>query len=72
MSQIPQTVETLAQMGANIEITAAAGFIPQSVERIIQIAVGRGGRVTIDASGYIPSSLERFVQIGGNSVTIRV
>lgn len=72
MSLMPQSVEQLARLGANIEITAEAGFMPQSIETIIQIAVANGSRVTIDAKPYMPQSLERFVQLGGKNITIRV
>lgn len=72
MAILPKSAENLAQMGANIEITKEAGYLPQTVERIIQIAVGRGASVTIEASKYLPTSLERFVAIGKGNVTIKI
>jgi hypothetical protein len=72
MAFMPQSVERFAQLGANIEITADAGFIPQSVEQIIRIAVANGAHVTVDANPFMPQSVDQFIQIGGRNVTIRV
>jgi hypothetical protein len=72
MAILPQSVEKIAQMDANLEITAEANYLPQYVEKIIQIAVANGSHVTIEAGNYLPQSLERFVQIGQGNVTIRI
>lgn len=72
MAILPQSVEKLAQLGANIEITKDANYLPESIERIIQIAVSKGSSVTIDAQSFLPQTLERFVQIGQGKVTIRI
>ena len=72
MAILPQSVERLAQIGVNLEITAEAGYLPQSVEKIIRIAVANGAHVTVEAGKYLPQSLEQFAQIGRDKVTIRV
>lgn len=72
MAILPQSVERLAQLGASIEISAEAGYLPQTVEKIIKIAVANGAHVTVEAGKYLPQSLERFAQLGQTSVTIRV
>ena len=69
---LPQTVERLAEIGANIELTAETGYLPQAIETIIKIVVGKGGHVTVDANGFTPDSLERFAKIGHSNLTIRV
>lgn len=72
MALLPQSVQSIARHGASIEITAAAKYLPQSVEAIIKVAVAAGGHVTIEAGNYLPQTLEKFATIGGKSVTIRV
>jgi hypothetical protein len=62
----------LAHLSADLEITAEAGYLPQSVEKIIQIAVANGAHVTVEAGKYLPQSLEKFAQLGRNDVTIRI
>ncbi|MEZ8241972.1 hypothetical protein AB6C73_26355 [Vibrio splendidus] len=72
MSLFPQTIENLARMGANIEITESTTLFPQTLENIVRLCVAAGGNVTISANGIFPQTLERLVQIGGNNVTIRI
>ncbi|EHK7540119.1 hypothetical protein ICR46_000347 [Vibrio cholerae] len=72
MSLFPQTIEKLARMGANIEITESTTLFPQTLENIVRICVATGGHVTISSHGIFPQTLERLVQIGGNNITIRV
>lgn len=72
MSLFPQTIENLARMGANIEITEGTTLFPQTLENIVRLCVTAGGHVTISSNGMFPQTLERLVQIGGNNVTIRI
>jgi hypothetical protein len=72
MVLLPKTVERLAQIGANIEITDGSNYLPRSIENIIRIAVGKGAHVTIEAGNYLPQSLESFAQIGKQNVTIKI
>ena len=72
MTLLPGAVERLAQIGANIEITDRTNYLPQSIENIIRIAVGKGAHVTIEVGNYLPQSLESFAQIGKQNVTIKV
>jgi len=72
MAILPQSVERLAHIGANVEISSEAGYLPASIEKILHIAVGRGSHVTIHAGRYLPDTLERFAQIGRGNVTIKV
>jgi len=72
MALLPNTVENLARMGANIEVTAETNYLPQTLENIVRIAVGAGGHVTIHAQGKLPQTLENLARIGGNSVTFQV
>ncbi|MBS9958236.1 hypothetical protein [Vibrio alginolyticus] len=72
MSLFPQTIENLARMGANIEITESTTLFPQTLENIVRICVAAGGHVTISSQGIFPQTLERLAQIGGNNITISV
>ena len=72
MAIFPQTAEHLARLGANIEITAAAQYFPQTVNNIVQIVVANGAHITIEAGEYFPQALEHFVQLGGKNVTIKI
>lgn len=72
MTLLPGAVERLAQIGANIEITDGSKYLPQSIENIIRIAVGKGAHVTIEAGNYLPQSLESFAKIGKQNVTIKI
>jgi len=69
---LPATVERLAHLGANIDITDSKSYLPTTVEAIIRAAKASGGHVTISAGKFLPATLESFVRIGGNSVTIRI
>lgn len=70
MSHIPQTVEHLVRIGANVTISKEANFIPQTLESIVRIASGTGAHVTIHGEGHIPQTLENLARIGGKNVTI--
>lgn len=72
MAVLPITAESLARLGANIEITAKSNYLPVTVESIVKIAAQTGAKVTIDAANYLPPSLESFVRLGGKNVTIRI
>lgn len=72
MSFLPNTVENLARLGANIEITSETNYLPQTLENIVRIAAGAGGHVTIHAQGKLPQTLENLARIGGNNVTFQV
>ena len=72
MALLPQTIENLARLGANIEIEPDTRLLPQTLENIVRICVGSGGHVTISAKGKLPQMLENLVRIGKNNVTIRV
>lgn len=72
MGFMPQSIESIARLGANIELTGKSILMPQSVLSIITIAMRAGGHVTIDAKGYMPQTLEEFAKAGKNRVTIRI
>jgi histidinol phosphatase-like PHP family hydrolase len=72
MSYIPQSIEKIAALGANVSINAEK-MIPQSAERIAQICVSHGGHLTIrNAAHWIPQSLERIAAIAKNRVTFEI
>lgn len=72
MAILPNSAEYLARLGANIEISSDARYLPASVESIIRIAVGTGAHVTVHADNYLPDTLENFVRIGKGKVTIKI
>ncbi len=72
MALLPQTLEQLARIGANIEITDGVSYLPQTLELIVRIAAENGSHVTISANGKLPQTLEQLAKIGGNHLTIRV
>ena len=72
MALLPQTLEQLVRVGANIEITDGASYLPQTLELIVRIAAENGSHVTINANGILPQTLEQLAKIGGNHLTIRV
>ena len=68
MTLLPGAVERLAQIGANIEITDRTNYLPQSIENIIRIAVGKGAHVTIEVGNYLPQSpcpVDLHLPVGG-------
>ncbi|HIF9440032.1 hypothetical protein [Photobacterium damselae] len=69
---LPQTIESLARIGANIEINSEINLLPQTLESIVRICVANGGHVTISAQGKLPQTLENLARIGRNNLTIRV
>ena len=72
MAYLPQTLEQLARLGANIEIGAGNIYLPQTLETLVQIVVGTGAHITIHATNQLPQTLERLARIGGRHLTIRV
>ena len=70
MSVFPQTLENLASMGVNIELTEK-GYFPQTLENLVAIVRANGGHILINVSGAFPATLERLAQIGGNHITFR-
>src|SRR5262249_55734805 len=72
MSVLAPTVERLAQLGANLELTKGCKLLAPTIENIVQIVAARGGHVTVDADLVLAPTLERLVQIGGSHLTIRV
>ncbi|EGQ9204118.1 hypothetical protein F6H22_02670 [Vibrio cholerae] len=69
---LPQTIENLARIGANIEICPENNLLPQTLESIVRICVANGGHVTISAQGLFPQTLENLARIGRNKLTIRL
>ncbi|EKO3441101.1 hypothetical protein DX883_12835 [Vibrio fluvialis] len=72
MSILSSQVEKLARTGANIEISADAGYLASQIERIIRIVVANNSHITIHAGKYLASQLETFGRIGGKNITIVV
>ncbi len=72
MSCIPQSIERIAALGANVSINAE-NLIPQSAERIAAICIKSGAHLTIrNASKWIPQSLEKIAGIAKNHVTFEI
>ena len=67
---LPQTLERLVSLGANITIDDAA-YLPQTLVRLAEIAKQSGAHITISGS-YLPQTLEQIAQIAGNRLTIVV
>lgn len=67
---LPQSANRLAELGANIEITAEARYLPQSVVELIMIARRKGTQVKVHAGGFLPQSLEEFVALAPGQVTV--
>lgn len=72
MAYLPQTLESLARIGANLEIGPDNNYLPQTLENIVRIACSNGGHVTIHSTSYLPQTLESLARIGGSNLTIRV
>lgn len=70
MAPLPQTLETLARLGANIDLSNYS-YLPQTLETLVRLAEGSGGHVTIDASKCLPATLETLARIGREHVTFR-
>lgn len=70
MSVLPQTMENLAAIGVNIDITDNS-FVPQTLENLVAMVRSKGSHITINAAGYIPATLERLAMIGGSNLTLR-
>jgi len=72
MAMLPKSLEALVQLGANIEITAEARYLPDTIEKILHIAKRHGSHVTIEAGTYLPDTLQSFVRIAQGNITIKV
>ena len=70
MILLAKSVEHLAKLGANIEITGEQKYLPNNIENIVKIVVSKGNTIRISAKGLLPATLENFVKIGGNNITI--
>lgn len=69
MAYLPQSIEQIASIGANVSISANH-MLPQSVEKIAAICKAKGGHLTLrDASKYLPQSLEKIAAIAKDHVT---
>lgn len=65
---IPQTLETLARLGARLEVDATQVF-PQTAEQLVRIS--GGNIVFFNAGHYFPQTLESLARLGGGKVTFR-
>ena len=72
MAVLAPTVERLAQLGANLELTKDSKLLAPTIESIVRIVAANGAHVTVDAALLLAPGLERIAQIGGKSVTIRI
>lgn len=72
MPFLPQTLEQLAQLGANLELGPGGTYMPDTLEKIVRIAKASGAHVTISAEKYMPNTLEQLARLGGSNVTFRV
>lgn len=72
MTHLPQTIQNLAQIGVNLEISANANYLPKSLEDIVRIVVGRNCHITIHAGNHLPQTLEQLAHIGGKNLTIKI
>lgn len=70
MGPLPQTLETLARLGARLDLSEHS-YLPQTLETLVRIAVGSGGHIVINASKCLPTTLETLASIGGSHVTFR-
>ncbi|WP_312485607.1 hypothetical protein [Massilia timonae] len=70
MAMMSSSAKELAAMGADIVITADAGYMTSSVKEIIQVAARAGGHVTVHAGKYMTSSLKEMIRAGNGNVTI--
>ena len=50
---LPQTLETLARSGANLDISAYE-YLPQTLENLVRLAANNGSHITINASKSLP------------------
>jgi hypothetical protein len=67
---LPQTLESLVRLGANIVIEDAS-YLPQTLIVLAQLARASGSHLTISGS-YLPQTLEQIARIGGNQITLIV
>ena len=72
MAYLPQTLEQLARIGANLEIGPDNNYLPQTLEALVRIVAGHGAHITIHATNLLPQTLEQLARIGGKHLTIRV
>ena len=69
MAYLPQSIESLVTIGANVSISAK-NMSPQAVERIASVCALKGCHLTVrDASDYPPQSLENIAHIAKRYVT---
>ena len=71
MILLADTVKRIVELGGNIDI-CEEGYLPVTLEEIVEIAKKSGAHITIESSNYLAETLKRLVSIGGNSVTIRI
>ena len=71
MAIMPQTIEKLARIGVNLEISAECKLMPATVEKIVRIVVDNGAQITVDSSNNMPQTLEKLARSGGKNLTIR-
>jgi hypothetical protein len=67
---LPQTLENLARLGANITIEDST-YLPQTLNNLALLVKQNGGHLTISGS-YLPQTLENLARIAGNKLTIVV
>ncbi|WP_343725519.1 hypothetical protein [Herbaspirillum huttiense] len=71
MNFLPETLENLARLGANIEIGPNSGYLPETLEKIVRLASSREAHVVISAQGLLPETLEKLARIGRKNLTIK-
>jgi hypothetical protein len=67
---LPQTLENLVRLGANITIEDDT-YLPQTLINLAIIARSTGAHITISGS-YLPQTLEQIARIAGNNFTVIV
>ncbi|AJX15787.1 hypothetical protein [Burkholderia ubonensis] len=70
MGPLPQTLETLARLGAHLDLSEHH-YLPQTLEALVRLVAGYEGHVTINASKCLPATLENLARIGGKHITFR-
>jgi hypothetical protein len=72
MSLLAPTIERLAMLGANIELTKDSKVLAPTLEKLVSLVASNGGHITIDSSLALAPTLEKLAQIGGKHITIKV
>ena len=70
MGPLPQNLETLARLGARLDLSEHS-YLPQTLETLVRLAAGSGGHVVVNASKSLPATLETLARIGKSHVTFR-